>query len=424
MIILTWYLDLDSLFGDPSGPVTPEDHSKPTNSTSTEALICHQDDPVYGLRWSDESNIFAPTPQWTVEPTISAIILTLEKAIDLHKQYNVEHLWDGTYNKIYAVSYDQKQLIMRVSLPVCPRTKTESEAATIQWIYENTNLPVPKVECYDSSRNNPIGFEWILMERIDGIPLSQCWASVTQGAKERIVRQVARYAATAFTTQFKGISDERHREIATRMLMLVDRLREIEDRFFPTPEIGSSQNLVHDDEESTDEGEDVNDKGGWPHEPTMLWHDDISLDNILVDKNGILCGVIGWECVSCLPLYEACQFPAFLKQAQDRPIEPLTPLGATRKQPSDSRDLTKYNRDLRQHHITLLRRLFVTEMMDKCPVWVDIFDSRRYLRDYEAAVQNCDNDYAYEMVERWVDAVEKGESSDKTPWHLHERLMG
>ncbi|KAI1206105.1 kinase-like domain-containing protein [Annulohypoxylon truncatum] len=469
--------DSDSLFGDSSKSVTLEDHSKPATPISTEA-VDHQDDPVHGLQWTCKNDVFSLTPQWTVEPTIGAIVMTLQKAIDPHKQYNVEHLWDGTYNKIYSVSYDQTDFVMRVSLPVCPRTKIESEAATLQWVCENTNLPVPRVRSYDSSRNNPIGFEWILMDRIDGVPLSQCWSSTTQDAKERIVKQVAGYAATAFWAQFKGvgnlyppqshsptsrprgeraslrhygipfrtafkwtkrrlrlisadlrlktqeISDKHHRAIAARMLVLVDRLRNIEDMFFPTPEICSDKNLALDDNESTDEGEDIADKEGWPYEPTMLWHDDISLDNILVDKSGILCGIIGWECVSCLPLYEACQFPAFLQQSQDRPVEPLTPYGITQKQLDNNQHIANYDRNLRQHHTTLLRRLFITEMMDKCPEWVTIFDSRKYLRDYEAAVQNCDNEFAYEIVETWVDAVEKAESPDKTPWHLHERLMG
>ncbi|KAI0880515.1 kinase-like protein [Annulohypoxylon maeteangense] len=435
--------DLNSLFGEISDLVTLDDERlRSTTSTSREAVLVQQTDPVYGLQWTNGNGNFSLTPRWTVEPTIGAIILTLRNVIDLHKRYTVEHLWDGTFNKIYSVSYDQTHLIMRISLPVCPRTKTESEAATIQ--------------SYDSSRDNPIGFEWILMDRIDGIPLSQCWSSVTQDAKERIVKQIARYAATAFRAQFKGvgnlypprsyssgsqprvadlrlktleISDKGHREIATRMIILINHLRGIEDKFFPTPEIGSNENLVCDDDESIDkdedeDDEDVVDKGERPDEPTMLWHDNISLDNILVDKNGILCGVIGWECVSCLPLYEACQFPAFLQQPQDRPVEPSTPFRVTRKQPNNDREIASYDRKLRQHHITLLRRSFITEMLHLCPEWVAIFDGRRYLRDYEAAVQNCDNESAYEIVEKWVDAVERVENSDRTPWPLHERLMG
>ncbi|KAL7629798.1 hypothetical protein AAE478_001321 [Parahypoxylon ruwenzoriense] len=471
---------LDDLFGDPAESIGAGSSPGPEPA----AIPPHEQDPVYGLRWVSDGHHFSPRPEWTVEPTLDSIALTLQAVIGPGKQYLIQHGWDGVYNKIYTVSYDQKRFIMRVSLPVCPKIKTESEVATLQWIYGNTNLPVPKVKCYDSSRDNPLGFEWILMDRMYGVPLSQCWNSVTQGAKERIVKQIAAYAAVAFERQFRGIgsiypselltrnprgslppvgemgerasihrysihfrtalkwtkrrlrlvsadlrlkvqetANDGHRETATRMLKLTQRLRELEDRFFPTPDFSIGWELNHeDDDESTDEEDGAVDEGSRPREPTMLWHDNISLDNILVDENGILCGIIDWECVSCLPLYEACQFPAFLQQARDRPVEPLTPYGVARKPPS-SQDLQKYDEDLREHHVYLLRKLFLEEMMYRCPAWVEIFRNRGGLRDYEVAVQNCDNEFAYKEVEKWIDAVEKGGDSCGAGGRLREQFM-
>ncbi|KAI1765434.1 hypothetical protein GGR53DRAFT_265839 [Hypoxylon sp. FL1150] len=188
--------ELESLFGAPS---------ESTGSSSPEATPPHQDHPAYGLQWSSDDNLFLETPKWVVEPTIDSIISTLKQVIGPHEQYIVEHSWDGVYNKIYHVSYNQSRLVMRVTLPVCPRLKTESEVATLRWIDDNTRLPVPKVRYYDSSRDNPLGFEWILMDRMEGIPLSRCWDTTSQGAKTRIVKQVAAYAAVAFKQQFRGI---------------------------------------------------------------------------------------------------------------------------------------------------------------------------------------------------------------------------
>ncbi|KAI0829584.1 kinase-like protein [Hypoxylon sp. FL0890] len=458
--------DADYLFGDPANSPKGERYPELTvTSTSTEAIPPQRDDPAYDLQWTSDENPFSVRPEWTVEPTTDSIILTLKAFIDQSKHYSVQHLWDGACNKIYSVSYEQKHYVMRVALPVCPKIKTESEVATLEWIRENTRLPVPKVKCYDSSRNSPVGFEWILMDRIDGLPLSQCWQAVTRDAKERIVKQIAEYATTAFKRQFEGIGNiyppkshtpvsrplvgemwtkcrlrlviaelgskmqdatsEGHCQTATKMFNLANRLLELGGRFFPTPEFDPNRELAHEDKESTDEVEDQGfiDKRKEPHEPTVLWHDAISLDNILVDENGMLCGVIDWACVSCLPLYEACQFPAFLQQARDRQVEPLTPHGVAQKQP-DSKDILIYERRLRQHELTLLRQLFINEMMDRCPEWVHIFESQKELRDYEAAVQNCDNEFAYKAVERWVDIVEKGAVPSEVPWTLHERLMG
>ncbi|XXG95154.1 Malate dehydrogenase, cytoplasmic [Hypoxylon texense] len=199
---------LESLFGKPTESTGGNEFEEPSAiPTISDTTPPHQDDPSYGLQWTSNEDPFSSTPRWTTEPTVGSIILTLKKAVNPHKEYIVDHCWNGVYNKIYSVSYDQKRCIMRVSLPVCPQLKTESEAATLRWICDNTNLPVPRVHCYDSSRNNPIGFEWILMDRMEGIPLSECWDSITQDCKKRIVRQIAAYAAVAFERQFRGIGN-------------------------------------------------------------------------------------------------------------------------------------------------------------------------------------------------------------------------
>ncbi|KAF3065934.1 hypothetical protein GL218_09211 [Daldinia childiae] len=196
--------DIDSLFGDPIESFNDDDKDGPLDSADVPP---HQNDPAYGLQWTRDDSSFSVRPEWTIEPTVDSIILTLRKVVGPDKEYIVQHYWNGVYSKIYRVSYDGMRFILKVSLPVCPKSMTESEVATLRWIDENTRLPVPKVRHYDSSRNSPIGFEWILMDHIDGMPLSQCWESTTQGAKERIVKQIAEYAAISFTRQFRGIGN-------------------------------------------------------------------------------------------------------------------------------------------------------------------------------------------------------------------------
>ncbi|KAI0008077.1 phosphotransferase enzyme family-domain-containing protein [Xylariaceae sp. FL0662B] len=434
---------------------------------SDSAVPPHQNDPSYGLQWIHNGDEFSIRPKWTVQPSIDSIILTLQERIGLGKEYVVKQCWEGVYNKIYLISYEGNRFIMRVSLPVCPTAKTESEVATLRWIHQNTTLPVPRVKCWDSSRDNPIGFEWILMDQMDGMPLSQCWHSITHEAKERIVKQIATYAADVFKKQFhEGIGNllpsasnkhqvgemvnmaffwgdrdcfDHHRgpfkdasqwtesrlrlirddlssrmydttnqnqqDMVGKMVEIVERLRALTDAFFPNSEVDSA------DERSAEEEENLSNKNEGMREPTLLWHNNLSLDNILVDENGVLCGIIDWECVSCLPLYEACQFPAFLQQAQDRLVEPLSPELLCRvalAQSNSVRDGLTYQKNLRQYHISLLRNIFIQEMMRRCPGWVEVFRRSGDMRDFEAAVQNCDNEFAYKLVERWVDAAEKG----------------
>ncbi|KAI0173230.1 hypothetical protein GGR52DRAFT_377602 [Hypoxylon sp. FL1284] len=201
----------ESLFGAPSETGAREDSTEsslwPIPAGPIVPHLPHHDDPEHGLKWGTDGHPCSVMPRWTVQPTIDDIILTLANTISPNKQYEVEHCWDGVFNKIYNVTYDKDRYILRVSLPVFPRFKTESEVATLRWIDSNTRLPVPKVKYYDASRDNAIGFEWILMDRMEGSPLSLIWDDISLGAKERIVKQIAAYAAAAFERQFAGIGN-------------------------------------------------------------------------------------------------------------------------------------------------------------------------------------------------------------------------
>ncbi|TGO28811.1 hypothetical protein BPAE_0023g00610 [Botrytis paeoniae] len=44
-------------------------------------------------------------------------------------------------------------------------------------------------------------------------------------------------------------------------------------------------------------------------EQCVLFHDDLSLRDILVDNDGTITRIVDWECVPILPLWKACVFP-------------------------------------------------------------------------------------------------------------------
>jgi hypothetical protein len=61
--------------------------------------------------------------------------------------------------------------MIRVTLPVDASYKTDSEVATINFVRQNTDVPVPKIFEFDDSRDNELGFERILMEMLPGTAL-------------------------------------------------------------------------------------------------------------------------------------------------------------------------------------------------------------------------------------------------------------
>lgn len=81
---------------------------------------------------------------------------------------------------------------MRVALPVDPFFKTESEVATMDYVRRHSSLPAPRVVAYSASASNELGFEWILMEKIDGVPLEAVWGTMPFKAKMDLTAELAR----------------------------------------------------------------------------------------------------------------------------------------------------------------------------------------------------------------------------------------
>ncbi|RPA74533.1 hypothetical protein BJ508DRAFT_194255, partial [Ascobolus immersus RN42] len=74
-----------------------------------------------------------------------------------------------------------------------PHYKTASEVATLLFLHQRTAIPVPQVYYYDSSSDNELCFEWILMERVEGVALHQVWGRDDMGIQRMagVVESVA-----------------------------------------------------------------------------------------------------------------------------------------------------------------------------------------------------------------------------------------
>ena len=76
---------------------------------------------------------------------------------------------EGTFNKLYSICspHHPQYYITRITLRFF---NTESECATHAYIRSYTSIPVPYVIAYSSSSENPLGFEWMLSEKIEAVP--------------------------------------------------------------------------------------------------------------------------------------------------------------------------------------------------------------------------------------------------------------
>ena len=180
----------------------PPRSARPARSTlDSESL----DDPLYSfklgewkqmlqpeqrLEWETLPNSGEKRPIWPPEPNM----FVLGKIAFEHLPRNfangdpdpflitVKYLHQRTNYKAYEIQYggQSTNYVIRVSLPVDPIFKTESEVATMRFLKTYTTIPVPEVVAWDSFSHNSLGFEWIMMKNARGRLLSKLWSDLTQ----------------------------------------------------------------------------------------------------------------------------------------------------------------------------------------------------------------------------------------------------
>lgn len=137
---------------------------------------------------------------WPKEPDIT-IINSLAKTylaselpdpLDLAR-LEVHFFAQGGFNKLYSISCSghSTNYLLRVALPLVPYYRIESEAAVLSYLKENTSIPVARVIAWESSAATDLGFEWILLEKIEGAALYDIWRKVPWESKLEIVAALA-----------------------------------------------------------------------------------------------------------------------------------------------------------------------------------------------------------------------------------------
>ncbi|KAL2022643.1 hypothetical protein VTK56DRAFT_4987 [Thermocarpiscus australiensis] len=329
---------------------------------------------------------------------------------------------DGAFSKLYRVASAYGQFIMRVSLPADPRNKTPGEAATLQLVRRETDIPVPAVVAFDDTRSNEIGFEWLLMDMMPGTPAYYHWRKMSMAQKEMLTAQVTDFqaqllrcgnagggsrgigtlgagpdldCATAYHLPEPEAKTNDDKEYAESTLRVARKLLRMLHKIFPA--------IVN------------------PPERTVIWHDELSLRNMMVDANGAITAVMGWQCVSTMPRRVASQVPQFLPGAV-REVKPdrnrytdVSDKGSdvSSEEAHDSLDneakTELYWIHLMEYEQTQLRKVYASRMRQVTPEWDMEVEESALKVDFLGAVRRCDSGFYLRRIEQWVDAIERKE---------------
>lgn len=105
---------------------------------------------------------------------------------------SITKLAEGGFNRILQGTFDDGyQVLARIPYhtTVPKRLAVASEAATLD-LLSSHDIPVPKVLGYSPDRTNPVGTEYLLLEKLEGVPLSDQWFTMDNKTRVKIMSQI------------------------------------------------------------------------------------------------------------------------------------------------------------------------------------------------------------------------------------------
>lgn len=135
------------------------------------------------------------------------------KAMDRDNCSRIQKIAEGGFNKIFLVGTDDGcEVIARIPTPVAgpPCYTTASEVATMNFLRDVLQIPVPRILDYSVSSTNPVGAEYIIMERVHGESLASRWLSLSTEEVKDIMTQIANIEQKLFSFEFPGYGSLYH----------------------------------------------------------------------------------------------------------------------------------------------------------------------------------------------------------------------
>ncbi|KAG6152029.1 hypothetical protein E4U51_000513 [Claviceps purpurea] len=163
------------------------------------------------------------------------------RAVQADRCLSIEKFPDGLYNRILLLTMDNgKEVVAKIPNPNAgrPHFTIASEVATMKFAREVLCTDVPKVYDWSSrAQETPVGAEFILMEKVNGVELQQVWPRMEVEDRRELVKAVTayqkfwasvtfdKYGSLYFTEDFKG-------ENITSLVYTKEKGQKVEDSRF------------------------------------------------------------------------------------------------------------------------------------------------------------------------------------------------
>ncbi|KAE8149656.1 kinase-like domain-containing protein [Aspergillus avenaceus] len=292
-------------------------------------------------------------------------------------------LSEGGYNRVFQANFaDGKCVIARLPYPsTTPEQYTiASEAATLNYLRLH-GICTPDVYAWSSTKENSVGAEYIIMEKLSGTPLGDKWYSMTPKEQYGVMKQIVELETRLMSLKFPAcgsiycqtdlpqeknipLSDENAGEFCLgpiahyswwhdeRSTLNIDRgpflsstdiFRAVGDRELAWTKNYAKPRLpyerlyreIYDFSRVSPESHigNLSDylhmarclgfKAGTSLDRPVMRHPDLQLSNILVSDSNEIVGLIDWQHCSILPLGLAAGIPKHFQNYGDPDSEQL-----------------------------------------------------------------------------------------------------
>ncbi|KAJ9268533.1 hypothetical protein DTO212C5_5308 [Paecilomyces variotii] len=116
----------------------------------------------------------------------------------------IEKMEGGFSKALLMKKANGKEIIAKIPTRIAGPTclTTASEVGVLEYVRRNTSIPVPRVLSWSSDCTNPVGAEYIIMEKAAGVPLFRRWANMKEIEKLELIKNLTKFEAQLSAIRF------------------------------------------------------------------------------------------------------------------------------------------------------------------------------------------------------------------------------
>ncbi|KAJ5793943.1 hypothetical protein N7457_000542 [Penicillium paradoxum] len=283
----------------------------------------------------------------------------------------IEKMEGGFSKALLVTTLDKSEYVVKIPCPNAGRPMycTSSEVAVLDYVRTWTTIPVPKVLAWSADPTNPVGAEYIVMERVPGVQMFKKWNVMGESNRMAIIKRLTQWESELAEISFPASGNLYHKSsLSDHEVISLDPSVDPEGLFCVGPSCDSAWPVQQGDNIHCGPWRTIGDLGEslinrsllksqhhlnpklptslnasseehlitlgtakeimsavannpklLPHSQPTLWHTDLHMGNIFVDEDdpSQITGFIDWQHTSISPLFLQVRWPVFLTPPED-----------------------------------------------------------------------------------------------------------